>query len=111
MRLTPLGGRPYPEQMVLQRRLRLALVALVLLASSLGPTAQSFTPHAETCPVESHCLVCRHALGATATLAVRAPAPALFTPVVAPAPAAAAQEIHRPRPAVPARAPPVTDQA
>lgn len=108
--MTPLGGRLYPEWMLALRWLRLALVALVLLASSLGPTAQSFTPHAEACPVESHCLVCRHALGATATLAVRAPAPALFTPVVAAAPARPAQEIDRPRPAVPARAPPVTDQ-
>jgi hypothetical protein len=96
--------------MVLQRQLRLALVALVLLIGSLGPTVQSFTPHAESCPVESHCLVCRHTLGATATLAVQAPAPALFTPVVAAAPAPPAQEIDRPRPAVPARAPPVADQ-
>jgi hypothetical protein len=90
----------------------LAVVALTLLVCSLALTALVFLPHAEeTCPAGLHCVTCRHALGATPTLAAAAPVPALFTPVVAPAVEPPVHEIRRPRAAVPARAPPVPDQA
>lgn len=98
--------------MIPRGRRQLVVVALTLLVCSLALSALVFVPHAEeTCPAGLHCLTCRHALGSTPTLAVAAPVPALFMPVVAPAVEPPAREIRRPRAALPARAPPAADQA